>query len=116
MSWYAYHISPIDMGWEYLPTVGDFVAKIKKDVPQFYSQEYLDRIVTDFEKAQELAEETGWEGDFRHDPCVFFLPGDVYLNYGFVWKQDNNGNTFVVSPRPLFWLEQLNLTTTVIDS
>lgn len=120
MSWYAYFINPIDVHWEYLPTVDEFLTKIKSSAGQYYPYAYVDRITTEFEaafeNAQKLALEAGWEGDFRHDPSVFFLPDETEFAYGFAWKQDNNGDTVIVSPRPLFWLEQIAHTNTVIGS
>lgn len=47
-----------------------------------------------------------WEGDC-HVVHVFGLPpADTYcdLQLGLIWKQGNNGTTFVVSPYPLPWL------------
>jgi hypothetical protein len=29
------------------------------------------------------------------------------IRYGFAWKQDNNGDTLIVSPEPLIWLDAL---------
>jgi len=113
MSWYAYFIQPIDVHWEYLPTVPNFTADVAAAYPQ---SNYPLRVLEDFEKAQKLALEAGWEGDFRHDPSVFFLPDETEFAYGFAWKQDNNGDTVIVSPRPLFWLEQIAHTNTVIGS
>jgi hypothetical protein len=39
------------------------------------------------------APEVGWQGDMRHLPMVGHLPTTPYL----VVKQDNNGDTFLVS-------------------
>lgn len=41
-----------------------------------------------------------WEGDIRGSDYGFFsLPdGDTGFVTGFYWKQDNNGDSFVVSP------------------
>ncbi|UYV14449.1 hypothetical protein [Porphyrobacter sp. ULC335] len=112
----AYYITPIDFGWEYLPSVHEFANRMAKlDVEiklarQPYGEARLDKFLADFAKAQELADEVGWEGDFRGDPCVFCLPIENEIVYGFVWKQENNGDTLVITPEPMPWLDHLVLT------
>jgi hypothetical protein len=64
--------------------------------------------LADFAYALRLAKDTGqWEGDYNYEPRVFWSPDpDLFrFSYGFVWKQDNNGTTFIISPQPLKWLE-----------
>ena len=40
-----------------------------------------------------------WEGDIIQGIYVFAVPsGDLALDFGYIWKQSNNGNTFVISP------------------
>jgi hypothetical protein len=53
-----------------------------------------------------LAERHGWEGDFSFPARVLWLleEGSNAFAYAFVWKQDHNGTTYVVSPYPLPWL------------
>lgn len=48
-----------------------------------------------------------WEGDIvENGLLVFALPCDsCETKVGFIWKQENNGSTFVASPFPLPWLE-----------
>lgn len=46
-----------------------------------------------------------WEGDIRGDAYAFFLPYRGHTISGFVWKQDNNGSTFVWSPVALSYLD-----------
>ena len=52
-----------------------------------------------------------WGGDIRTGETiyVFALPPsgqECGMDVGFVWKQDNNGTTFVLSPRRLPWLDE----------
>jgi len=56
----------------------------------------------DFETAKAEAQKVGWEGDYRAAPRVFWLPQPESnsMSYAFIWKQDNNGTTFIVSPIP----------------
>lgn len=48
-----------------------------------------------------------WEGDLSQEPFVFFIPAPQKCSpcYGYVWKQNNNGQTFIASPIRLPWLE-----------
>lgn len=114
MSWYVYsELVPIDFNWEHLPTVESVavnLARIEaesqirfgKDCSAGLSySEFIDL----WESAKIAATTEGWEGDFRHPPCVLWQPVDDAFRPGFVIKQDNNGTTFVVSPVPLPHLE-----------
>lgn len=114
MSWYVYsELVPIDFNWDLLPTVESVavtLAKIEAEnlvrygedsSPGLSYSEFIDL----WESAKIAAAEVGWEGDFRHPPCVLWQPVDDAFRPGFVIKQDNNGDTFVVSPVPLPHLE-----------
>lgn len=49
-----------------------------------------------------------WEGDIRsREFYVFALPDPLCtsVRLGLVWKQDNNGDTFIASPTRLDWLD-----------
>jgi hypothetical protein len=117
MVMFAYSIGPIDYGWEHLPLVENVMARMYhdhlKNVVRFGEDiEHANPadIVVAFVKARELARKIGWEGDFRDDatPRVFWVPNeqDFKFDYGFVWKQDNNGQTFVISPVRMMHLEK----------
>jgi hypothetical protein len=112
MTWYAYDITPIDSGWDYLRTIPETAALIGKHEALGKMQGYSDAVsvkdfLADFENAKVLAKEHGWEGDYRGEPHVFWIPVEGEVTYGFVWKQDNNGTTFIVSPQPLPWVSNL---------
>jgi hypothetical protein len=50
----------------------------------------------------------GWEGDIREGPYVSILPSyDSGSESPFLiaWKQDNNGECFIVSPYLLTWMD-----------
>jgi hypothetical protein len=115
MTWTAYKIAPIDLGWDLLSTVKEVAGKIAaQDVTHLLSgypgiQAETSEFLAAFARARDLALALGWQGDYRHgnEPRVFMLPeGDAFA-YAFVWKQQENGSTFVVSPRPLPWLQSL---------
>lgn len=116
MSWIAYQLNPIDFGWDYLPTVEEAAGKIAAaeigDVMNGFpggSGSPIAKFIADFDRARRLAHEKGWEGDFRtgHEPRVLWLPTELEFQYAFVWKQDNNGATFVISPVQLSWLDDV---------
>lgn len=109
MTHFIYRIGPIDAGWDYLPTVEEVAKKVaieniadatSKDPLHYESYENFDKFMDAFRSAKSIAKCTGWEGDYRlyEGPRVFFLPSESTFEYGFVWKQDNNGSTFVISP------------------
>ncbi len=107
MNWYAYRVTPIDLGWENLNTVKETIANlsVQEDVETDIDSEGIKLFLDSWENAKKLAKEKGWEGDFRHEPKVFWLPQNDEFEYGFVIKQDNNGDTFVISPQELHYLK-----------
>ena len=121
MAWFAYEIQPIDFGWDYLPTVEEIVSKCASESARaalsrcdnddfsIYSKADIDTevFIKDFHAAQEMATKLRWEGDFSHSARVLWLPDENTFVYRFVWKQANNGTTYVVSPHPLPWLREI---------
>lgn len=111
--WYVYSMEPIDFGWGQLQPVSKHLVylatqeSLAKLEGMQNEEDSVDSFLAAFNEAKSLAFQAGWEGDFRGQACVFFLPqpGSGKFEYGFTWKQDNNGVTFVVSPFPLPWLE-----------
>jgi hypothetical protein len=110
MNWNTYEVPPIDIGWGNLKTVQETAASLlatsgegtqKNDIDDSNLQSFL----RSWESAKEAAGQKGWEGDFRLEPVVIWVPNDTEFNYGFVFKQDNNGTTYVVSPVEMPWLE-----------
>ncbi len=82
-----YAINPIDHDWDRM-TAAD---------------EHDPELLAVLEKAKK----TGvWEGDFQHRPRTILIPVLGYPNLisAFIWKQDNNGTTFIASPVELPWL------------
>ncbi len=57
-----------------------------------------------FEMAKEASRTLGWEGDVREGPYFFTVPVEGGSAFGVVWKQDNNGTSFIGSPVPLDYL------------
>lgn len=108
MNWHVYEIAPIDLRWEFLATVDATAAEIKaqeKEIGQ-EGDPSTEQFSAAWESAQEAAGDKGWAGDFRSAPRVFWVPGDTEFDFGFVFKQDNNGTTYVVSPVELPHLDE----------
>lgn len=109
---FGYCIQPIDFGFRYLHTVDAFRDLVRlEDLDRSYGgglvMRELEAFERNFEAAKAMARDLLWEGDFREGPFVFVIPGDLEMRYGFIWKQHNNGSTFVLSPAPLPYLEDL---------
>ena len=111
----VYVCTPIDHHWEFLKTVKETAAELGARDAQFrfeagsrpFSLEIsIDSFLADWEEAKGAASQNGWEGDFREEPRVFWLPDETGFEYAFAFKQDNNGTTFVVSPVRLPWVEK----------
>lgn len=109
MAWHVYEIAPIDFGWHNLKPVSKLAGELAQQQFSTAALDPEDRMsnsedpnVEDFmarwESAKSAARSAGWDGDFRQEPVVFWLPGDTEFVYGFVIKQDNNGTTYIVSP------------------
>lgn len=121
---YGYKFFVIDHGWEHLVKVDEFLKQLvdnnfsfdNKDIELF--EEYTLQVTKSFKQAKLLATKLGWEGDFICGPSVFFMPDPDRNNmsYGFVFKQYNNGETFVISPIQLEHLyEYENVETEMIE-
>lgn len=116
MTFYAYGLSPIDFGWEFLPTVEEMASRFAKHDAllaihdEKFEEPLLPKFMQYFEMAKARAREVGWEGDYRGSasPRVIFLPSEEMSGFvhAFVWKQGNNGSTFVVSHYPMPWLQE----------
>jgi hypothetical protein len=48
----------------------------------------------------DAASEVGWDGDMRHLPMVGGLPTPGHTTPYLMVKQDNNGDTFVITTEP----------------
>ena len=113
MTWHTYALPPIDFGWENLKSVRETAAAILASStsgarPNDVDAADLNHFLTSWQSAKAAASAAGWEGDFREEPVVMWLPNESEFKHGFVLKQDNNGETFVVSPVELPWLEDVD--------
>ena len=108
---FYYTILPLDFGWRTLPTAEEYRALLLKDFSHESSQGAA--AIQDFNMFFDACFEgtTGavpWEGDFREEPRVIVLPGEVEPLLAIIWKQDNNGTTFVASQVRMPWLDQIS--------
>jgi hypothetical protein len=102
----VYRIPPIDQwsGWQKPRDV--FTGLDDADADSHLAADWKPLWAT----AKKMAKFLGWEGDIREGPYVTvlpnapgeFAPGGIII----AWKQDNNGETFLASPRRLAWIEQ----------
>lgn len=102
---YVYRVDPIDDLHLWM-SPGDVFNKTATD--DFRSYDEYEEV---FNEGKITARFIGWEGDMREGPVVSMLPpigaGENSL-FLIAWKQDNNGESFVVSPYELPWLETEN--------
>lgn len=113
----VYVCSPIDNNWESLQSVSQYAQELgardaaviaEHGEKGLLSFDYtVNDFLKDWEEAKSSAYEHGWEGDCRQGPSIFWLPDETGFSYGFVFKQDNNGTTFIVSPKRLPWIERI---------
>lgn len=101
--WYVYAVNPIDWDWDMLLTVEDVRLRLRRASD--------DKEESTFNQAwahvKNMAEKIGYDRVDRMSPRVFWVPDpdSGSFVYGFVWKQDNNGTTFVASRRQMMDLE-----------
>ena len=66
-------------------------------------------------RAVALAKGSYWEGDIRGEQLFVFAIPDPDASpprLGLMWKQDNNGTTYICSPVQIPWIDQEELLTT----
>jgi hypothetical protein len=103
----VYRIDPIDF-WDGWHPLSELPLTVDLENGVWLPLAEVDQFLA---RAQALARRIGWEGDIRGGPGAgngpFWapLPSDrPGVLFMVAWKQDNNGETFVASPRELPWL------------
>ncbi len=104
---YGYVVAPLDY-FDGCINLDDFIKNyqaksIVNDDFQKYNEIY--EILTKLLESMKFSD--WWEGDLKESIQVFSIPGDGETDIGFIWKQNNNGTTFVVSPIPLPYLNEI---------
>jgi len=107
---FRYEIFPIDWFpgtmslFEYLNQ-----ESLKEDGESLSLQErnlFFSRVLSNL--ASEMSKMETWEGDVNGSISVFSVPCEGNMEVGFVWKQSNNGTTFVISPIKLPHLDEIS--------
>ena len=91
-----------------IPTIYDFDGLVT--VENFLSRRTEDsrELRQELSLAMLVAMEFMWEGDIDEGPCIFHFPGedgDSHLKHAFIFRQSNDGMTFVVSKERMPWLQ-----------
>lgn len=108
---YTYVINPMDWQWDAFPDVPTAISRIIQGDPYIPNSQNETWVTVMFfcralAAAFDAAVDAGWERDFKGSGGVrcFALPAQDEPKWGFVWKQENNGFTFVMSPVGLPYL------------
>lgn len=124
MEMFSYAISPIDFDWVLAPKVSSLAERLKGaadslnlevDYEKFFESSdavsdisSISSVYTQYHNALRCAKEAGWEGDHREPPRYFVIPAETDFYIGFIFKQDNSGVTFVISPISLPHLDPIS--------
>lgn len=110
---YYYATGPIDY-FAGTVSIEELKKQIIKETLDFQDSDLIfNNIIRELEIAKvNIAKYSLWEGDIIEGPFVFAIPDPdiVGMQYGFVWKQRNNGTTFIASPCAIPWIEEYRLT------
>lgn len=106
---WVYKRYPIDFRWEYLRTLDECRGIWEEMVLEAAEHDATPDFGFDIEAlwdfAKEAALSVGWEGDVRGHARVLPMPVGDSFEIAFAFKQENNGDTFIVSPVRLQYLE-----------
>ncbi len=98
---FVYAVPPIDH-WPNTHHLSDVLSKLARQ-----DEREAAKVLLQFADAVAHAHHSSWEGEIREGPFLLILPGDIEMEIaGFIWKQDNNGTTFVVSRVELPYLSE----------
>lgn len=102
---YKYELTPIDY-FAGCQTLAAYINSLE-------SPEDSNRVLTELALGMAEMRVNGsyWEGDISQGVFVFALPviNEFDMQIGFIWKQRNNGTTFVLSPCELTWLSECEI-------
>jgi hypothetical protein len=105
---YVYRLDPIDFwpGWftesEYMACLSSHYSSEIEVEEMFMEYNIL------LEQGREVARKMGWQGDTPAGPFIAGLPTASFGDDGHImiaWKQEQSGETYIVSPYRLIWLE-----------
>ena len=106
---FYYETPPIDY-FAGMVTLDEFRTQVYKELPHTFDEP--EEVINDITASLEISKKffdshSCWEGDIKAGPFIFTIPDPDAVSYkeGFVWKQQNNGSSFIASPCRLPWLE-----------
>jgi len=121
--WNLYVLPPIDFGLEHLRSAEETLKTFKHDEANLKKSDFKYDLAyrsknfeMDWGNAKLLAEELGMSSALKEVPAVFWVPDDGQLTYSFVFKGQDNGTTYVVSPVELPWLKAISMTNDLLNS
>ncbi len=83
----------------------DFLDFMSSDADREDKEEVMKLAIRAFFTASKVVGGS-WEGDVRSGEFkIFAVPGEISSKVGILWKQQNNGCTFVFSPVVMPWLD-----------
>ena len=110
---FRYMLSPIDYFggcvdlWQYIEQLRTEQEEYGQMMTKYECESQVNSVLTKLSCEMAKLVKAGWEGDVRGRIFVFAVPGtEVNTEIGFLFKQDNNGTTFVMSPVELPHLQE----------
>jgi hypothetical protein len=99
---FAYQLMPTDFFAGAIP-IEKYLSNEIDDcgISQLNRIHHFMRCMYEMGRLVEIKDARFWEGDLRQGQgvYVFAVPSnDACLDIGYMWKQDNNGDTFAISP------------------
>lgn len=111
MPWTLYHIPPMDSGWDLFDPLERARCTTLLSEVCCHDEECYEFELSIFDAALEAARiearRLGWRGDISGETKVIWLPGDCAPCYGFAWKSQDKGSTYVASPIELSHLAEV---------
>jgi hypothetical protein len=106
---FAFHVAPIDL-WQVKTTPAEVVKRLAEDTESDSNWHQLSEFLSFLNEVDGFVRGGGfpeWEGDVREGPYIYFVPaGHNSMAPLFAWKQNNNGETFIVSRVDLPMMEE----------
>jgi len=106
---FLYECPPLDW-FEALKSFEEYLEGIKLQHEGIKSDNVVEGEINEaitllMEACYIAAKNSSWEGDIRTGPFVVGLPGDCDAKILIIFKQDNDGTTFLLSPVELPYLK-----------
>ena len=112
---YLYATPPIDYFFGMTPLKQVFESHVSINGLGEEKVDFLHELRDDLDRVYELLAESvflmakdcdDWSGDMHYGAYIFAVPVHPDPELGLVWKEQENGNTYICSPVPLPWLSE----------